>query len=488
MHYLSIWLSEHGLTLSASKSKAVIFTRKRTIPDLEIRYEDQIIQMDSSAKFLGVIFDSKLTGSQHFSYIAEKSEKGVNIIRALSGVWWGSHPYCQKLLYNALIRSHFDYGSFIFEPCNKEGLEKLNLVQTKCLRIIVGAMKSSPNAALMVECVDPPLDLRRQYLSDWYVSKLIQVSSHPLLPYLDSLSHKVNIDNYWVNKDPPRLVRSYRRCKALPQPISQSPAPPIFNCSFDALIFKPNVLLDLGISKNDREANRKLYQVLGEKWMGWTIIFTDASRLTTNGNVGSAVWIPKYNVVLLFKNPCQTSVFTGEAIAIHEAVQYAKSHSLTKILILSDSKSCLQAISGNIFKSSSNSSQIIINIKEALHYCCVNNFEIALAWIPGHSGISGNEQADLWAKEAVQSGLPTYSSIYCSDILPLAKTYLFRMWSRRWNELTKGKHYRNIQPDIPCKPWFFKFKHISNKRTTSVLCRLRLGHVCTPVFLNKIRV
>ncbi|XP_052739677.1 RNA-directed DNA polymerase from mobile element jockey isoform X2 [Bicyclus anynana] len=320
MHYLSIWLSEHGLTLSASKSKAVIFTRKRTIPDLEIRYEDQIIQMDSSAKFLGVIFDSKLTGSQHFSYIAEKSEKGVNIIRALSGVWWGSHPYCQKLLYNALIRSHFDYGSFIFEPCNKEGLEKLNLVQTKCLRIIVGAMKSSPNAALMVECVDPPLDLRRQYLSDRYVSKLIQVSSHPLLPYLDSLSHKVNIDNYWVNKDPPRLVRSYRRCKALPQPISQSPAPPIFNCSFDALIFKPNVLLDLGISKNDREANRKLYQALGENWMGWTIIFTDASRLTTNGNVGSAVWIPKYNVVLLFKNPCQTSVFTGEAIAIHEAV------------------------------------------------------------------------------------------------------------------------------------------------------------------------
>lgn len=150
--------------LSPSKSKAVVFSRKRTIPDIEIRYGSQTIQVDSTVKFLGVILDAKLTGTHNFNYAAEKCEKGVNIMRALSGVWWGSHPYCQKLLYNALVRSHFDYGSFIFEPCNKEGLEKLNKIQAKCLRIILGAMKSSPKIALMTECVDPPLDLRRQYL------------------------------------------------------------------------------------------------------------------------------------------------------------------------------------------------------------------------------------------------------------------------------------------------------------------------------------
>lgn len=97
----------------------------------------------------------------HLNYVAQKCEKAINIIRSLSGVWWGSHPYSQKLLYNALIRSHLDYGSFILDPCNKEGLEKLNLIQARCLRIILAAMKSSPKIALQVECLEAPLDLRR---------------------------------------------------------------------------------------------------------------------------------------------------------------------------------------------------------------------------------------------------------------------------------------------------------------------------------------
>lgn len=183
-------------------------------------------------------------------------------MRALSGVWWGSHPYCQKLLYNALVRSHFDYGSFIFEPRNKEGLEKLNKIQAKCLRIILGAMKSSPKIALMTECVNPPLDLRRQYLSDRFVFKLVQVESHPLLPCLDLLAQKVTTEDFRSNKDPPRLVESYRRCKALDHPISQAPVFPLFDCNFDALISKPNIRLDFGISKNENEANTKIHQIL----------------------------------------------------------------------------------------------------------------------------------------------------------------------------------------------------------------------------------
>ncbi|KAI8430029.1 hypothetical protein MSG28_000473 [Choristoneura fumiferana] len=87
----------------------------------------------------------------HLNYICQKAERNINILRALSGVRWGSHPYSQKLLYNAIIRSHFDYGSFLLEPCSKLALAKLDRIQARCLRIITGAMKSSPTKALQIE-------------------------------------------------------------------------------------------------------------------------------------------------------------------------------------------------------------------------------------------------------------------------------------------------------------------------------------------------
>lgn len=62
-------------------------------------------------------------------------------------------------------------------------------------------------------------------------------------------------------------------------------------------------------------------------------------------------------------------------------------------------------------------------------------------------------------------------------------------WSRMWvaSKRLKGRHYGDIQPEIPTRPWFFKFRK-ANKTTTSTICRLRLGHACTPVHLNKIRI
>ncbi|KAI8427150.1 hypothetical protein MSG28_014766, partial [Choristoneura fumiferana] len=80
-----------------------------------------------------------------------------------------------------------------------------------------------------------------------------------------------------------------------------------------------------------------------ERLPDWLHIFTDASKIDPNGFVGSAVWIPKYQIALTQKGPAQSSVFTGESIAILEAIKFSESHSVPKILIFSDAKSCLQA-------------------------------------------------------------------------------------------------------------------------------------------------
>lgn len=88
---LGEWLKDHGLSLSASKSSCVIFSKKRIPPVIDLYIEQEKIRQLSSTKFLGVYLDSRLSGVSHCNYIADVCEKNINVLRSLSGVWWGSH-------------------------------------------------------------------------------------------------------------------------------------------------------------------------------------------------------------------------------------------------------------------------------------------------------------------------------------------------------------------------------------------------------------
>ncbi|KAG7312855.1 hypothetical protein JYU34_001236 [Plutella xylostella] len=485
LRYLTDWLDRHGLSLSPTKCTAVIFTRKRNIPDLDVVIGEHSITVSNKVKFLGVILDSRLSGSHHMNYVAQKCERGVNVLRSLSGVWWGAHPYSQKLLYNAIVRSHFDYASFILDPCNKAALEKIDKVQYKCLRIVSGAMKSTPTNALQVECVDPPLPLRRQYLCDRFFLGIWQSESHPLLSKLDTLKRLCNAqENHGLSF----LLKSYIFATNLPHPTVKFNTNPLFSVPYDALVFQPNVVMDLGIVKNSPGAEKTLTHKLQSEWPGWLPVFTDASKFSDKSNVGLAVWLPKYKITLNFKLPPESSVFTGEATAILEALLYTESHKLNKTIILSDSSSCLHSIISFPFKSKSKF-PIILQIRQTLFRCKTQGIEVAIAWIPGHSGIIGNECADSFAKDAISLGLDTHYQNFAHDLASLAGPRLDNSWKESWDASRniKGKYYSLIQPHIPKRPWFFRAR-LLDKPSTSTICRLRLGHACTPVHLARIRV
>ena len=53
--------------------------------------------------------------------------------------------------------------------------------------------------------------------------------------------------------------------------------------------------------------------------------------------------------------------------------------------------------------------------------------------------------------------------------------------------LIKGKYYASIQLEVPTFPWFSRYRH-ANRSVTSTICRLCLGHACTPLHLAKLRV
>ncbi|XP_026325634.1 uncharacterized protein LOC113234509 [Hyposmocoma kahamanoa] len=349
-------------------------------------------------------------------------------------------------------------------------------------------MKSSPTNALQVECSDPPLSIRRQYLADRFLFKVIQNSSHPLIDKLHQLSEFISYDKFWTHKTTPSLFRSFLKFLRLPSPVHQCVLNPLFDNPYHSLVYRPDISLDLGISKKSTDAEVRLQDYISKKWNNWLVMYTDASKLSDQECVGAAVWIPKYKIILNFKCPPVSSVFSGEAIAILEALLYTESHNVDKTVILSDSKSCLQAILSNPFRNKSNF-PCILKIRDVLYRCHLQEIRVSLAWIPGHSGIVGNEAVDLMAKDATNNSCLTHPQVFCHDLFSLATQKMMSSWLAEWKESSKvkGKYYADIQNFIPKKPWFFEYNEAS-KFCTSTLCRLRLGHSSTPVHLAKIRI
>lgn len=487
LNILSSWLQEHSLSLSTSKSVAVVFTRKRDIPISSIECDDSVIPIKREATFLGKVFDSKMNGISHIDRLVNKCEKNINIIRCLSGVWWGAHPFSLRLVYNAIIRSYLDFGTSLLIPANKNALKKLDTTQYKCLRIVLGAMKSSPTNSLQVESSEPPLNLRRQYLSDRFIYKISQYSTHPLIPKLKLLSEYVRTKPYWAHKPIPHLVKSFRKCNNVTCTIKKFVSHPSFSVDFNSKIFKPNIFLNIGIEKDSSNADIKLQSLVNKHWPNADLFFTDASKTSTLGSVGAAFWHFNSNIARLFKFPHYSSVFSGECLAILECIKFIREHNIVNSAIFSDSKSCVQSLIANPFGKNI-ICPISLEIKHLIKMCQEDDLKIAIIWIPSHTGISGNEKADELAKQAVVHGNTENFILYSYDLVALAKRDLEKSWNAFWkgSSRLKGTHLYNIQPDITFKPWFSKTR--TPKQVTSTISRMRIGHCSSPVHLRKLRI
>lgn len=293
------------------------------------------------------------------------------MMRAVSRVWWGSHPTTLKLMYSALVRSHLDYGTFLFDPLPKYLDKKLERIQSKALRMIIGAMKSSPINSLQVECVDPPLILRRQFLADKYILKAFSISCHPLEQSLDHLFNNLNNDKRLTDKNRlPLLLKSFLSFKSLSsslQNLQKYPILPIFTIPFDSINFIPKIITSdfrkniLTSSNQNVEENFK--NIISSKYPGFSLIYTDGSK-SENNECGAAVHIPEFNLDLSYKLPKEISIFTAECFAIEQALFQIQLLNIRRALLCTDSLSAVLKISSNIIHYPEDF--IICNIKNTL--------------------------------------------------------------------------------------------------------------------------
>ena len=130
-------------------------------------------------------------------------------------------------------------------------------------------------------------------------------------------------------------------------------------------------------------------------------IYTDGSK--TSESVGSAVVCPPLNIKIQSAIAKNASTFTAESIALSEAINIVYKHPENNFAIFIDSLSVLQSLKNNKLSIKQNNN--ILKIKEIHNKALAANPQrkIEFIWIPSHTMITGNEAADLLAKEAAKN-------------------------------------------------------------------------------------
>jgi len=467
---ISKWVTENGFKFSIQKTECIHFHKQRGIfPDPDIRLGNSPIKVSKQVKFLGLIFDQKLTFLPHIKYLRTSCQQALNVLKVVSSSDWGADKTTLLRLYRALVRSKLDYGCIVYGSARKSYLKALDPIHHQALRICLGAFRTSPVKSLYVEACEPPLYLRRLRLSLNYYLKL---KAHPENPAYECVINPELVAKYEAHPTsiPPlgiRVLPHLKEASIEPECISDSRL--FTNMDFWTLS-QPEVRLDLTRYKK-AETQPAIYMEafnnLLEEFPNYEQIFTDGSK--ADGRVAAAAFLKCRP-----SKPCtspllgDSSVYTAELQALNLSLNIVYQSKKTHFIILSDSLSGLQAV-----QSRKLDHPLLVKFHDLHSRLIEEGKSVVLAWVPSHIGIYGNTIVDTIAKRTLREPLSrgVRHSVPFSDFKEKTEKYIFNLWSVDWEQESNNK-LKEICPSLPTQ----FYSGGKNRKEQTVLTRLRLGH------------
>ena len=454
------WSTKHGLEFSAEKSAMMIFSKfRRTAPERLPTLNNIDIPLVSHFKFLGVVLDTKLSMARHVKHLKVKCQRRQNLFRFLTSVP-GANRSTLLRLYKALVLPIIEYGSIIYAGGSKTSLANIEPLQNHFLRIALGIMKTSPIHSLQVEANITPLHIRRIDLTMRYYVKIKQQPNHAAYKSISLLPH---LHTTRTGLTMASRIRHYQREIDYVLP-SISPLPPnrvtpwLLHPLLVSFLFatQKHTLLETEI--------QQAFLIYQENHPDYHFIYTDGSK--TNDSTGVGVYSPDLAPIQK-KLEQGISIYSAELYGIYLALTLIEHYHLQRACICSDSKSAIQSLTHAY------SSHRIHNDIIQLHQKLVTDgTQITFLWIPGHSGIRGNEQADHHAKRALLlthiSDIPFDST----SIRTSVRSHCHALWQRTWNDVGAQSHLHPIKPVIGS----WSSSNRPARQEEIVLSRLRIGH------------
>ena len=145
----------------------------------DIKLNGTSIKVADEAKFLGLVFDRRLTFRAHVKYLKTVCDKALNVLRVFGHTDWGADKVVLLRLYRDLVRSKIDYGCIAYGSSSKSVLKTQDAVHHAGLRICQGAFRTSPVQSLYVKAGETSPSLRCLRLLMNYVLKLHSIPENP---------------------------------------------------------------------------------------------------------------------------------------------------------------------------------------------------------------------------------------------------------------------------------------------------------------------
>ena len=138
---LSDWSTKWSLHFNASKCILMQFHRvNHSVLDFSYKIGDQTISSKATLKDLGLILHSNLNWTNHYEHICSAAYRILGLLkRTFSST---STVSVKKRLFISLVRSQLSYCSQIWRPALIKDIRKLETVQRRATKFIVGISNS----------------------------------------------------------------------------------------------------------------------------------------------------------------------------------------------------------------------------------------------------------------------------------------------------------------------------------------------------------
>ena len=321
------WVTDNGFKFSESKTVAIHFWKGTKIEDPRIEINGTRgrvpIKAVNETRFLGLIFDRRLTFKSHIRDLKLRCLKSLDVLKVVGHTDWGADRKVLLQLYQALVRSKLDYGCIVYGSSAKSNLEILDPIHHAGLRLALGAFRTSPKQSLYTEAQETSLHLRRLKLSLNYALKLKSMPDNPAYDCVFNPKVRAYFDAYPTKIKPLSLrIEPHIEAASIPfERIEITDLPPIPPWELKVPV------IDLCLAElNKPDTNELIFQSLFlelvSRYPGFKQIYTDGSK--TADAVGSASVTGKdYGKVFRERLPSCSSVYSAELKALYLALRMA---------------------------------------------------------------------------------------------------------------------------------------------------------------------
>ena len=139
LNQLHVWCKSNGMLLNLAKTKVMLVTtnqkRQRLNTDsLCLSFKDEILQMITSDKILGVLVDNNLLWSAHAKHLAKKISSNIWLLSKIKYFLSLNH---RIQFYKSYIQPHIDFCSIVWGNTSEANKLKIYRLQKRACHVIL---------------------------------------------------------------------------------------------------------------------------------------------------------------------------------------------------------------------------------------------------------------------------------------------------------------------------------------------------------------